>query len=275
MINSKDIYKWNNHPWTDASSIAYSNNTASDSLIYLNYKVYKLNWWKNIVIGDWLIAKAFLWLHIDKNILVFASGVSNSNEENQSAFNQEKQLLIDINKNFPNFTMVYFSSCSIFDPWLVNKAYIIHKKDMEVLICKICSSYCILRLPIIVGESNNPNTLTNYLYNNIVNGYSFNIWKNAKRYLVNVDDVYTIAEKLLANDIAMNDVVNVAFSEYTILDIVKMLEQITGKQAIYTLNNEWWSYPLDTNIINWLFPDLVSKNSSDYLEWMLKKYYSK
>ena len=285
MNASKNTYRWKNIviPPTQTFPSSVSNDAANDCFSCLNYTIHILNWGKNIVVGDGLMAKAFLGLNLDKNVLIFASGVSNSNEERQSAFDQEKKLFLEIHNKFSDHTIVYFSSCSVFDPWLKDKPYVYHKKGMESLISETAKSYYIFRLPIMVWKSQNPNTLVNNLHDNIIKEKQFNLWKHAKRHLIDIDDVYTIIHYLLREESSMNTIINVAFSQYTILDIVQALEKVTGKKALYTLTDQWWSYDIDTSTINDLPPHLQprsdtgcreSRSDINYLESILRKHYS-
>jgi len=98
---------------------------------------------------------------------------------------------------------------------------------MESIISENTEHYCIIRLPIIVGSSSNPNTLTNNLHNNIINGNKFNVRKNARRYLIDIDDVYTIVNQLLLNDLSKNKTIDIALYQYKIKDIIQVLEDIT------------------------------------------------
>lgn len=246
-----------------------------DCLHCFKYSIYKINWWKNIVIGDGLMAKAFLWMNLDKKVIVFASGVSNSNEHDFSAFDQEKKLLLRIQNEFPDYTLVYFSSCSVFDSWLQNAPYVHHKKTMEDLIKNTSSSYCVLRLPIVVWKSTNPNTLVNNLYNNIISEKPFEVRKDAKRYLIDVDDVRVVVSNILADEWYTNKIVDVALFQYSILDIVHVLEKITWKKPIYSLVDKWWSYNIDTSVMQYVSDDVQSNSSIDYLESILRKYYDK
>jgi len=53
-----------------------------------------------MIIGSGMLARDFKSYEEDEHILIFASGVSNSNETRVSEFNREQELLIDsINKN--------------------------------------------------------------------------------------------------------------------------------------------------------------------------------
>lgn len=267
--------------WTNDISIpdahSNSNNTTEmeDHIKYSISKIYTLitPWEQTVIIGNGLIARAFVWLASDKKILVFASGVSNSNEENPLLFNQERQLLIDAVNNFPNRTVIYFGSCSIYDPSLSHKPYVKHKKDMEILLSEIAPSYHVFRLPLVVGKSDNPNTLTNYLYLNIINGISFNVWKHAKRYLIDVDDIYDIVEQIIKNNFTENEAIDIAFNQYSVIDIIQMLEKITHKKALYTIVDKGVPYPIDTSKIESLLPDIRPICDETYLEKILQKYY--
>ena len=274
MINQKNTDKIISNIPTSNNIIDYWEDIWDNFLESLNYKIHRLNWWKNIVIGNGLIANAFLWMNIDKKLIIFASGVSNSNEEDKACFEREKKLFSDINKSFNDFIFVYFSSCSIFDPELKNKPYIFHKKDMELLISKNIEHYCIIRLPIIVGSSNNPNTLTNYLHNNIINGNKFKVRKNAKRHLIDIDDVYMIVNKLLLNNLSKNKTIDIALYQYKITDIIGAFEDITWNKAIYDLIDQWWSYEINTKIIDILLPNIKSLSDKLYLYKIIEKYYS-
>lgn len=246
---------------------------------HIKYSIAKVHtlitpWEQTVIIGNGLIARAFVWLNSDKKVLVFASGVSNSNEENPLLFNQERQLLIDAVNNFPNRTVIYFGSCSIYDPSLAHKPYVKHKKDMEILLSEIAPSYHVFRLPLVVGKSDNPNTLTNYLYLNIINGISFNVWKHAKRYLIDVDDIYEIVEQIIKNNLTENEAIDIAFNQYSVIDIIQMLEKITHKKALYTIVDKWAPYPIDTSKLDELLPDIKPNCDKTYLKEILQKYYS-
>jgi len=115
-----------------------------------------------MIIGTGLIAQAFIQhFEDDPNVIIFASGVSNSRENRSQAFLRERQMLIEA-LSFQKM-LVYFSTCSVCDPELQTSPYVMHKKEMEVFVAHSAKDYAIFRLPQVVGETPNPNTLTNYL----------------------------------------------------------------------------------------------------------------
>ena len=63
-----------------------------------------------MIIGNGLIANSFLDSDLN-NIIIFASGVSNSKEENLLEFDREKKLLLRIIYENFNKKIVYFSTC--------------------------------------------------------------------------------------------------------------------------------------------------------------------
>jgi nucleoside-diphosphate-sugar epimerase len=118
-----------------------------------------------MIVGNGLIAKAFYDNYANRDdVLIFASGVSNSSNIDPKEFIREKTLL----KSFltERKKIVYFSTCSIEDPSLENSPYILHKLEMEELV-KGVNDYLIFRLPQLAGKTDNPNTLLNFLYRKI------------------------------------------------------------------------------------------------------------
>ena len=88
-----------------------------------------------MVVGTGLIAKAFLEYENDDNIIVFASGVSNSKEISIDEFDREKLLLNDyLEKYGKNKHFIYFSTCSIYDTYFERSEYSKHKINMEKIL---------------------------------------------------------------------------------------------------------------------------------------------
>ena len=68
-----------------------------------------------MVIGNGLVAKAFVRYEHDKDVLIFASGVSNSSEQKTENFNREFKLLKDQvheKKLLIYFTEIVIKFCS-------------------------------------------------------------------------------------------------------------------------------------------------------------------
>ncbi len=114
-----------------------------------------------------------------KDLLFFASGVSNSKEDRESEYQREIDLLL---KQDRSLRIVYFSSLSVF---YTDTRYTRHKKTMEALV-KTFPRYTILRLGNITWGKN-PHTIINYFREKIRRGEKFEI-QDVYRYIVEKDE---------------------------------------------------------------------------------------
>src|SRR3989344_4141050 len=130
-----------------------------------------------MIIGHGDIATALKALPPKRNFIFFASGVSNSQETDESEYKREENLLMQQDKNKH---VVYFGSLCIF---YSNNRYAKHKKNMEELVRKHFKSYTIVRLGNITWGKN-PHTLINYFRSAKKRGKKLEIW-DTYRYLVN------------------------------------------------------------------------------------------
>jgi len=141
-----------------------------------------------MILGRGLIATAFKNSVFDSPLyMVFASGVSNSMESDPKAYARELALLdSSIAKNT---TILYFSTTSIFDPTKTDTPYIHHKLNIEKQIRERADSYIIARLPILVGRTDNPHTLINFMVSAIREKRHFEVHAKACRHLLDIDDL--------------------------------------------------------------------------------------
>ena len=140
-----------------------------------------------MIIGDGLIAKSFKKKYKnDENVIIFASGVSNSQENNKSNFERERKLLVNFLKKNSQIKFIYFSTILID---YKNNPYYNHKKQMEDLVKQYSKNYIIFRVPQLIGDSGNSNNLVNYLVNKIKNKESLEIYTNLKRAVIDVEDL--------------------------------------------------------------------------------------
>ena len=227
-----------------------------------------------MIIGSGLIANAFApSFSDDPDIIIFASGVSNSQENRVEAFLREKQLLLEclsLKKK-----IFYFSTCSVHDPQLLDKPYAVHKIEMENLVAA-SPDYVIFRLPQVVGTTPNPNTLTNYLHKQILSGSHFQIWRHAKRNLIDVDDVALIATHLHQTFNTNRQLVNIAcpFS-LTIDQIVSIFELVLGIKANYSLVDMGGDYQIDSGLASEVAQRIGVSFDDTYIEKLIRKYYGK
>ena len=227
-----------------------------------------------MIIGHGLIASAFNSYFInDQNVIVFASGVSNSRENRSEAFLRERRMLMDA-LSYEKF-ILYFSTCSVDDPELFDSPYVMHKKEMETLVCS-AKDYAIFRLPQVVGKTTNPNTLSNYINKQIMSEESFQVWRHAKRNLIDIKDVVSIVIQLIQVTRVNRITINIAcpFS-ISIPKLVNIFESVLGKKASYMLVEAGGGYAIEVdmaidtaNQIGICFDDV-------YIENLIRRYYGK
>lgn len=227
-----------------------------------------------MIIGNGLLAKAYAPYFADNpNLLVFASGVSNSRETDAEEFARERRMLdkaLDQGKR-----LVYFSTCSIEDPDLANAPYVLHKQAQERLIAERAERYAIFRLPQVVGRIDNPHTLTNYLYQTIASGDVFHVWTKARRNLIDVDDVATIGNRLLARGDADNRVTNIACPySVAILDLVRVFEAVMDRRAYFDLIESGGSYQIDVALAMSAAAEAGVIIDDNYINQLIRKYYA-
>ena len=131
-----------------------------------------------MIIGNGFIAQNFqskIKIIKKLNLAIFASGVSNSLTHNNSDFLREKKKIAKYKNRINNKTLVYISSCGVFDPSRNQKPYFIHKIEMENLVKTNFKKFIIIRFPEIIGHSSNKNNLINFLYDKIKNNKKFTI----------------------------------------------------------------------------------------------------
>jgi nucleoside-diphosphate-sugar epimerase len=227
-----------------------------------------------MIVGNGLLASAFEdSFKEDSKVIVFASGVSNSQEKSEAAFLREKNLLTSVLEQ--DKFIIYFSSCSIEDDSLSKAPYVLHKKSMEMLV-KSASNYAILRLPQVVGKTNNPHTLTNYLYQKIFSNEPFQVWQYAERNLIDVKDIALISTYLYKTAALNKVTLNIACPYFTpILELVSIFELVLRKKANFTLLEAGGSYRLDTTLGNEAAKKMGINFNDDYIEKLIRKYYAK
>jgi len=228
-----------------------------------------------MIVGNGLLAGAFASYAGNPDVVIFASGVSNSSEKNSAPFERERGVLVNALAAQPKL-LVYFSTCSIYDPALGQSPYIRHKLQMEALIAAHGPDHLILRLPQVVGAGGNPNTVTNFIRDRLVGGEPFTVWGNASRTLIDVDDVRALADHFIADPACRNRAINI-FPPFPTgaVELVGMMERILDRKGVYEVANTGSSVDLDE-------PDIMQAASAngirftaDYPEQVLRKYYGR
>ncbi len=220
-----------------------------------------------MIIGGGLIANNFERYRDSRDTIIFASGVSNSGETNVDSFNREKKLLLETIKAHADKRIVYFSSCDvIYIDKGVNVSYYEHKLHMEQLIKNNCLQYSIFRLPQVIGNSSNTNSLINYLINAIKADEKISIWSNAYKNLITVEDVYLISNYILENGMCDNQVINIINNNYySIIEIVSTLEGLLNKKCDYELKEKGYKPNYNSDICEDAVNELGDMFQKNYL----------
>jgi nucleoside-diphosphate-sugar epimerase len=228
-----------------------------------------------MIIGSGLLARAFdpYASRLD-NAVIYAAGVSNSSCRDAQEFERDRSRLNDtLTKIVDDRLFIYFSTCSIDDPWSRERAYTRHKFALETQVRRRRNSF-IVRLPQVAGKTANPHTLLNFLYARISRSERFDLWRNATRNIIDVADVARIVVELLSNESVAGETFNIANAQNSSLtDIVRTMEITTSRHAIYNDLDEGGDYAIDTT----RSADAASRCGiafgDDYLLRTIQKYY--
>lgn len=220
-----------------------------------------------MVIGNGMLAKAFGAFKDNPEVVIFASGVSNSKETNNDSFKREEKLLNKVISENNNSIIVYFSTCSVYDDSVNETNYVLHKIKMEELL-KRHNQFYIFRLPQVVGETQSP-TFARVIFQSILDNKKITVSKNSTRNLIDITDVFKIVSYLIENNIYINEVTNVAtpYNEF-VLDIALMMADISGRELKYKLLDIGESCDIDIDKIK-IFSDIFHEK---YLRSLLCKY---
>lgn len=204
------------------------------------------------VVGSGLLANLFLDKKIDKNVLIFASGVSNSLETDKNEFAREFALLRHHIQMNGEAKLIYFSTCSIDSG--IETPYVNHKLKVEAFVKANCDRFYIFRLPQVVGYSGN-NTLINYFYKRIVNGEAFSVEKNAKRNLLFDKDLCEVVNIFINNHRFEGNIINIA-SKHNV-SVVKLVDYMYKRLKItpqYSLIEAGYSHEINIELLAKILP---------------------
>lgn len=228
-----------------------------------------------MIVGSGLLARTFGPLYSGRSdICIYAAGVSNSGCEDAHEFLREQQRVGEaLSRSRHVAAFVYFGTCSAHDPEVSNRPYVQHKLAMEEMV-RAHSRHVVLRLPQIAGKTPNPHTLLNYLYARISRSEAFKIWGGAKRNIIDVDDVASIARRLLADDSVRNTTVNIANPvNYSMAEIVEAMAGVVGKRPIFEVIQRGSDYPIDTGAMRSALAESGVEFGENYLRKVIAKYY--
>ena len=224
-----------------------------------------------MIIGNGLLASEFKKSNENyDNVIIFASGVSDSKETNLASFGREERLIIDtINENV-DLKFIYFSS--ILSGTLDNEYYN-HKIKFENIIRSKCSDYMIIRAPQIIGEGGNKNNLVNTFKNLLINNERIKVFTNIERSLIDVSDLVNIVN--YCKNKVFCETLNLSYIEkIKVLDLVKkisvILKKIPNIHLSYADENNNWDIE-NSEIINECIKNL-GITEDGYTDNIIKKY---
>lgn len=221
-----------------------------------------------MIIGSGLIAKSFLNLKNQDDKIVFASGVSNSLEENDSEYQREINLLENVLLNNSDKKIIYFSTTSIFN---IKSKYTNHKIKIEEFIEQNFNKYCIYRLPQLIGKGGNKNNLINFLKESIVSSKQIFIFPNSLRSILDIEDLVRLCTETC--DLKNKNILNIAGIEFcNIEDVVKIIsEKLSINPTISFHTEKQDCYTINSDEINLVIKKL-NINSNNYLKKIVNKY---
>ena len=223
-----------------------------------------------MVIGNGMMAKVFNdHYKDDDSIVIFASGVSNSNEVSETQYVREKTLIEKCLIEHPDKKLIYFSSVIHLSG--MKTRYLDHKREIESLLQQRSNNYLVIRLPQIVGHGGNKNNIVNYFDNCIKNDVVINVQIDTIRSIIDVDDVFRIVKECI--DREHNKVLNLSYIEQIYVDkLVEILYSINNKPGKLTYQPKGHSITTqNSSVINEIIKEL-SIDGSNYTQKVLTKY---
>lgn len=88
------------------------------------------------------------------------------------------------------------SSCALSAIEYPKNDYYKHKANMEDIIKEHSNNYYIFRVPQLFGDFILHKTLINFIYKAIVHEHKFNVYNESYRYVIEINDVRKLVEKL-------------------------------------------------------------------------------
>ncbi|HLL95410.1 MAG TPA: NAD-dependent epimerase/dehydratase family protein [Spirosoma sp.] len=229
-----------------------------------------------MVVGNGMIARRFMAFAERNDVVIFASGVSNSKETRPEPFAREWQLVEKTLRETTGSLFVYFSTASVDDPTEKGSPYVMHKLALEELITNQATKHLLVRASNVVGGPGNPHTILNFFVDRVLRDEPFTIWQHASRNLIDLDDVYRVVTDYIAEPAGWNQTILVA-NPYSIspLALVQAIETHTGKQAKYELIDKGVPFAVSAHGLS---DQLKATTSSywqpeQYVAHLLKKYY--
>lgn len=176
-----------------------------------------------MIVGNGLIASGFKDFN-HEDYIIFASGVSDSNEINADEFKREENTLLYYLSQFPDKKIIYFNSILALED--IESYYFLHKRKMVNLIFQNTQNYKIYNIPQIFGPIGNPKNIVNLFIDHLKKDQLIIIQPDTFRSIVDIDDLAKIVIKTLDSN---KKVINLAYIEYiTVKRIMEIISEVYG-----------------------------------------------
>jgi len=227
-----------------------------------------------MIIGNGLIAQTFMDYKYRDDVVIFASGVSDSVNSGEKDFNREEKLLKMILNEYPQNLFIYFSSCDIVNPIMNNKPYYKHKMRMENLIITMTKNYYIFRLPQVVGHRGNNNNLINFFINKIKHKERLLIYPNVWKSIIGIADVFRMSQYIIDSKCYPSSIINITNpNNLSIKQIIQKIECYLNKKALVDEDNKVEVNPVYDCKISIELAQILDINFGDeYLDKILCQY---
>ncbi len=228
-----------------------------------------------MVVGNGMIARRFGDFAGRSDVVIFASGVSNSKETRPEPFARERQLVEQTLRQTTGDLFVYFSTASVKDPTEQGSPYVTHKLELEQLISERAANHLLVRASNVVGGPGNPHTVLNFFVDRIHRHEPFTIWQHANRNLIDLDDMYRVVTHCIADPTTWNHTI-LAANPHSVspLALVQAIEAHTGQRAQYELVDKGVPFTLSADDLS---DQLMTPGSNwqpeQYVARLLQKYY--
>jgi glycosyltransferase involved in cell wall biosynthesis len=228
----------------------------------------------NMIIGEGVIFNRFIDYSLQSKYFIIAGTVNDPLISDEALILQEEAVIAAALSDHNDLTIIYFSSCSLLDPSVQHTQYVRHKIRMEKLIQKSAPHYYIFRLPEIIGLSETTSNMVGSYVDAIINHQKIEIWQNARRNLIDIDDVHEVVSEILRRKIFHNKIINIASPQQTdLLHLVQDIEDFIGCVANYILVGKGSEYHIDISDIQSILFELKLDFDKNYVSRSLRKYF--
>lgn len=226
-----------------------------------------------MLVGEGLLFNRLIEYSLNSDVVIIADSLNS--QSSLFEIQKEKETLRTVLKEHSGKQIVYVSSTRVCDPLDQAHPYVIYRKEAEAAVAK-CPSYLIVRLPQVLGSSDRKDTLFDHFIQKILNEEKLELYADAFRYLIDVDDVFFALHEILKGNAITNSTVSLAHpAKIRITEVIPLIEKFLSKKAsVATLPNPSGNYDIDSTLKTppSLTYHLLGRET--YIEQVLNKHYS-